>query len=228
MIHQRKKQNSSKVNLTISVVFHVAVILIAFVFAAREGMLGNKLKQITATLVPKEKKPEPPKPKLEEPKKEPRKTEEPKLAALPKPVPAPTSTAPPPSDSASSVAPAAAVLSGFEFAGGKEVLSMSSDPKSLYKAKVERTLREAWKRPNELQDEKFVARVDVTIEATGTIAGYRWVSGSGNNRWDASVREAVESTKHVGSPPPKGFPPNFEVRFDVETEAVEGLQLSKL
>jgi hypothetical protein len=42
------------------------------------------------------------------------------------------------------------------------------------------------------------------------------------------VREVLEATKNVGTPPPKGFPPNFEVRFDVETEAVEGLQLSKL
>src|SRR5262245_19183577 len=100
MIHQRKKRNSSKVNLTISVVFHVLVIMAAFVFAAREGMLGAKMKQITATLVPKEKKPEPPKPKPEEPKPE-EKPEERKVAAVtpPKAIPAPI-TAPPLSDSA--------------------------------------------------------------------------------------------------------------------------------
>ena len=105
---------------------------------------------------------------------------------------------------------------------------MASDPKSLYKAKVERALRDAWKRPPDVQDEKFVALVDVTIEPTGRLAGYRWISGSGNGRWDASVRDVLENTKNVGTPPPKDFPPSFEVRFDVETEAVEGLQLSKL
>jgi protein TonB len=227
MIHQRKKKNSSKVNLTISVVFHVVVILIAFVFAAREGMLGTKLKLITATLVPKEKKPEPPKPKPEEPKPE-EKPEERKVAAItPSKAAAAPVTAPPVSDQGPAVAPAPAVLSGFEFGGGKEVVSMASDPKSLYKAKVERALREAWKRPGDIQDDKFVARVDVSIEPTGRLAGYRWISGSGNNRWDGSVREVLESTKNVGVPP-KGFPASFEVRFDVETEAVEGLQLSKL
>jgi TonB family protein len=137
-------------------------------------------------------------------------------------------TAPPPSDQGPASAPAPAVLSGFEFGGGKEVVSMASDPKSLYKAKVERALREAWKRPSDMQDDKFIARVDVNIEATGRLAGYRWISGSGNSRWDASVREVLENTKNVGTPPPKGFPGSFEVRFDVESEAIEGLQLSKL
>jgi len=58
---QRKKVNSSKVNLTISLVFHSVLIALAFFFAAREGMLGRKLKEITVTIAPKEKKPEPPK-----------------------------------------------------------------------------------------------------------------------------------------------------------------------
>lgn len=230
MIQKRKKSNSSKVNLTVSVAFHGVLIFVAFYFAAREGMLGTKLKQITATLVAREKKPEPPKPKPEEPKAEPQKKEEPKVAAVqPKAIPAPVASAPPAMvDQSPSVAPAPAVLSGFEFGGGKEVVSMASDPKSLYKARVERALREAWKRPNDLQDETFVARVDLSIEPNGRLAGYRWVSGSGNARWDASVREVLDNTKNVGTPPPKGFPPTFEVRFDVESELVENLQLSKL
>ena len=59
----RKKRNSSKVNLTISFIFHGIIILVVFVFAAREGMLGKKLKQLSVTMVPKEKKPGPPKEK---------------------------------------------------------------------------------------------------------------------------------------------------------------------
>ena len=51
MIQQRKKRNSSKVNLIISVIFHSTLVLAVFFFAAREGMLGKKLKQITVTMV---------------------------------------------------------------------------------------------------------------------------------------------------------------------------------
>ncbi|HEV8543059.1 MAG TPA: TonB C-terminal domain-containing protein [Verrucomicrobiae bacterium] len=229
MIQQRKKRNSSKVNLIISVIFHGVLITVAFFFAAREGMLGKKMKQITATLVAKEKKPEPPKPKPEQPKQEPRKVEERKIAvAQPKVAPV-TPVAPPPSvDTGPAVAPAAAVLSGFEFGGGKEVVSMASDPNSVYKAKVERTLREAWKRPSDIQDDNFMARVELSIEPTGRLTGYQWVSGSGNPRWDASVRDVLDHTTAMATPPPTGFPHSFEVRFDVETEVVEGLRLGKL
>ena len=46
MIQERKKTNSSKVNLTISFIFHGILIMVVFFFAAREGMLGKKLKQL--------------------------------------------------------------------------------------------------------------------------------------------------------------------------------------
>ena len=68
MIQQRKKRNSSKVNLTISFIFHGILIVIVFFFAAREGLVGKKLKQLAVTMVPKEKKIEPPKEKPPEPK----------------------------------------------------------------------------------------------------------------------------------------------------------------
>ena len=44
----RRKRNSSKINLTISAVFHAAIIVALFFFAAREGMLGKQLKKIRA------------------------------------------------------------------------------------------------------------------------------------------------------------------------------------
>ncbi len=229
MIHQREKKDSSKANLIVSAVFHGAIILVIFVFAAREGMLGKKLKEISATLVPKEKKPEPPKPKPEVAKEAPKQEEQKVVAAAPPKVEPRATTAPPPSDNqAPAVAPAAAVLSGFEFGGGKEVISMASDPKSLYKAKIERALREAWKRPSDIQDDNFVVRVDLSIEATGRLTGYRWIAGTGNTRWDASVREVLDNTRNVGTPPPKGFPGAVEVRFDVETEAVDPKPLGTL
>ena len=95
MIQERKKTNSSKVNLTISFVFHGILILVVFFFAAREGMLGKKLKQLSVTMT-REKKPEPPKEKPPEPKVEPPKTEQ---AAAKMNVPQPkvdSTSAPPP------------------------------------------------------------------------------------------------------------------------------------
>ena len=50
MIPQSKpkpKKNSSKVNLTISFIFHALLIGVMIYFAAREGYLGKKLKEIT-------------------------------------------------------------------------------------------------------------------------------------------------------------------------------------
>src|ERR1043166_4963051 len=102
---QRRKRNSSKVNLTASVIFHALLIFCVVFFAAREGMLGKKLKELTVTMVPKEKKPEPLKEKPPEPKIEP-----PKVADAPKmaiPPPKIDAAPPPPAvDTAPAVAPA--------------------------------------------------------------------------------------------------------------------------
>lgn len=108
MIPQRKKRNSSKVNLTISFIFHGLLILVVFFFAAREGLVGKKLKQLAVTMVPKEKKPaEPPKEKAAEPKAEQAKTDQAPKAAAPQPK-VETAAAPPPAagDTVPSVAPA--------------------------------------------------------------------------------------------------------------------------
>src|SRR5258708_37717226 len=121
MIHKKKK-NSSKVNLTISTIVHAALIGALVFFAAKEGLLGKKLKQLTVTMVPKEKKPEPPKEKPVEPKIEP-----PKTALTPKaPVEPPKAdpvAAPPASVAVAPIAaPSAASLPAFEFNdGAKEV-----------------------------------------------------------------------------------------------------------
>src|SRR6266481_485257 len=119
---QPRKRNSSRINLTISFVFHAVLILAVFFFAAREGVLGKKLKELTVTMVPKEKKPEPPKEKPPEPKIEP-----PKPSEGPKSVPqAPkvetAATPPPPGNDAPVAAPPPAALPAFDFSdGAKEV-----------------------------------------------------------------------------------------------------------
>lgn len=222
---ERRKRNSSKVNLTISVIFHSTLILAVFFFAAREGMLGKKLKEITVTMVPKEKKPEPPKEKPAEPKVEP-----PKLAEAPKSIaiapPRAETAVPAPVSSAPSVAPAAVSLPAFEFNDGAHDVQ-TGDASSVYKGLVEHALRSHWNRPDNIEDDTFVAEVELTVDAQGNVAGYRWIKGSGNRLWDDSVKTAVAGTKEISRPPPKGFPPSFVVRFDVEAAAAEdGMQLS--
>ncbi len=98
---ERRKRNSSRVNLTISFIFHSVLITAIFYFAAREGMLGKKMKTIVAEMV-KEKKPvEPPKQREEPNVQQARQTEQPKtVAATPPPqartvAPAPAVEAPP-------------------------------------------------------------------------------------------------------------------------------------
>ncbi len=222
MIQQRKKTNSSKVNLTISLIFHGVLILVVFFFAAREGMLGKKLKQLSVTMT-KEKKPEPPKEKPRETKVEPPKTE-PAAAKLNLPPPKVEAATPPPPPATlvpPAAAPAAASLPAFEFNDGAKDVQTISDPNQIYKALVEHTLRSRWDRPEDIADENYVAEIELSIDAKGRVADSRWLKGSGDKRWDDSVKAAVAQTKTISRMPPKGFPEKFLVRFDVETSRTE-------
>ena len=217
---QRKKRNSSKVNLSISFVFHSILVIGLFIFAAREGMLGKKLKEITVTLAPKEKKPEPPKEKPPEPKVEPPKpAEAPKLAVAPPPR---VETAPPPpAQDAPAVAPAAVNLPSFDFSDGAKAVQSVADANGLYKGLVEHALRSRWNRPEDISDDQYVAEVQLDIDVEGKVTGSRWLKVSGNMRWDNSVKAAVAATKMISRPPPKGFPGTFVARFDVASEQTE-------
>src|SRR5271169_6044495 len=136
-MYPRKKRNSSKINLTLSIIFHTALVVVLFFFAARQGILGKKLKEITVTMAPKEKKPEPPKEKPAEPKVEqPKPAEAPKMATAAPPR-VETVAPPPPTEAAPSVAPAPAVISSFEFNDGAKAVQSESDPNALYKGIVE-------------------------------------------------------------------------------------------
>ena len=224
MIQKRKKRNSSKINLIISAIFHTALVLAVVYFAAREGMLGKKLKELAVTMV-KEKPPEPPKPKAAEPKPETPKSDETPKPTVPPPVQ--TVTAPPPAvDTAPAVAPAAVALPSFEFSDGAKEVTSISDPNGIYKALIEHAVRSHWNRPEDIADERFLADVEFTIDTKGGILGTRWVAGSGDTRWDNSVKTAVAQVQNISKPPPKGFPGTFVVRFDVESAQAEGVQLS--
>ncbi len=218
-MNQRKKPNSSKVNLTISVVFHSLLFGAVLFLAAREGILGKKLKMITVTMVPKEKKPEPPKEKPPEPKAEqPKPAEAPKVMAAAAP---PRMAASPPSEAPPAVAPAAAEAPAFEFNDGAKAVETVSDPNAVYKGLIEHALRSRWDRPEDIADENFAAEIELSVDNTGQLGAFRWVKGSGDAKWDESVRAALAKTKTVSRPPPKGFPGKFVVRFDVQSVATE-------
>jgi outer membrane biosynthesis protein TonB len=215
----RKKRNSSKVNLLISFIFHATLVLTLLYFAARGGLLGKQIQKISVEMI-KEKPPEKPK-APEKPKTEPPKIEQPKIAAAPKagpPKETPPSVAAPPT-----VAPPAADLPSFVFEGGKAV-ETSSDPVQLYKGQVEYALRSKWNRPDNLADDSYVAEVEVTVDRQGQISNPILEKGSGNTRWDDSVKQVFKLVKSMDRPPPTNFPSHVTVRFDVQEETEPILQ----
>ncbi|MBL9135558.1 MAG: TonB C-terminal domain-containing protein [Verrucomicrobiales bacterium] len=228
----RRRRNSSKINLLISFVFHGAIVLALFYFAAREGLLGKELKKIAVEMV-KEKPPEEPKPEPEKPSEEIAQAEplqpEPEKETLPPPpvqgAARDASAAPPPVDLAAPpvVAPPPVEVPSFTFGGGRAVRS-SSDPIQLYKGFIEYSLRSRWNRPRDVEDNWFVAEVELSVDSRGRLGEPTWKKSSGHERWDASVRQAIAATPSVDRSPPTNFPPRFLVRFDVmevEEEEVE-------
>ena len=219
-IPQRKKQKQSKISLLVSIGLHVLLAVGVFILAAREGILGKKMKEMTAVVVPAEKK-EPVKPK-EEPKPEVAKvepkTEAPKAVAPPIAV---TSAAPPPSTTAA--APPPAIGADFDFNDGAKAVQTTSDPQALYKQRIEYAFRSRWQKPEGIDDTAYVVEVEVAVAPDGTVKGTDWKRGSGDTKWDATVRDAMASIKSVGGKPPKGFPERFVVRFDAvaDTEPVQ-------
>lgn len=214
--HQHKKRNSSKVNLTISFIFHAVLIGALLYFAAREGLLGKKIQKISVTMVkekPPEKPKEPEKPKAEPPKVEVAKNQPPKYEE-PKPAAAAPVTAPP------VVAPANADVPSFEFEGGKAV-NTESDPVQLYKGYMEYILRSRWNRPDNLDDANYVAEVRVGVDPTGRLTDVQWERGSGDSRWDQSVKDVFKEVPSIDRRPPTNFPAQVTIRFDIQSEETE-------
>jgi TonB family protein len=227
-MNQRRKRNSSKANLIISFVFHSLLVLAVFYFAARQGVMGDKMKTLVATLEQQKPK-EPPKPPKEEPKAEPPKqVEQAKTLAPPPPaIQAKTEEAAPAVEAPPAAAPP--TLDASFFSDGAKAVVEVSDPKLIYKGTVERALRANWDRPEDEKDDEFVAEVELAIDEKGRVTSSRWIKGSGNSRWDKSVKAAVAATKTVGTVPPAGFPPKFTARFDVEmTRTEEVLKLGSV
>ena len=208
----KPKKNSSKVNLTISFVFHALLIGVLVYFAAREGLIGKQLQKIAVEMVkekPPEKPKEPEKPKVEPPKVEPPKVEPPKMVEENKP--APPVVAPP------VVAPPNDEAPAIEFDGGKAV-NTETDPVQLYKGYVEYSLREKWDRPENMDDDNYVAEVRVSVDKAGNLSNVVWQKGSGNEKWDQSVKDVFKVVQNIDRHPPTNFPPQVIIRFDVEQE----------
>jgi len=215
-----EERRSSRINLLISFVLHVALVLVIFFFAARQGYLGNQLREITVQMI-KEKPPEqpkpPPKPPVEIPRPEP-----PKVAETPKPVEAPP-TETPAATAPATVAPPAAELPSFDFDGGKPVVS-STDPVELYRSAMEEVFRSKWNRPQNMDDDRYAVEVQVSVQPDGQISDVQWEKGSGNAIWDESVRQAIASVRSMDNPPPTNFPPYVFIRFDVQEDTEPVLQ----
>jgi hypothetical protein len=216
----RKQKRTSRLSVAISLAFHAIIIGTLTFFAAREGILGKQLKKISVTMLPKEKPPEKPKEKPPEPKPEVAtpKTAEPKVVEIAPQVAEQSATPPPPALAATvapAAAPPAAALPAFDFEGGKAV-ETTSDPNLIYKGYVEYTLRSRWNRPEGLADEHYIAEAEVAIDSAGRVLATTWKRGSGDPAWDNSVKQALAETPNIGRPPPKGFPQQVLVRFDVQ------------
>jgi outer membrane biosynthesis protein TonB len=220
---ERKRRKPSRISFFVSLALHIVMGLAIFYVAARQGILGKKMKEITAVIVPKdEKKPEPQKPKdepkVEQAKPETARTEPAKTAVAAPPV---TSAVPPPA--ASAAAPPPTVGADFDFNDGAKVVQTTSNPVELYKQAVEYAFRSRWIKPDAVDDTGYVAEIDVSVAPDGRVTRAEWKRGSGDNRWDASVRDALKQTANIGRKPPKEFPGMFLVRFDAipDTEPVQ-------
>jgi hypothetical protein len=211
----RKKRNSSKVNLAISFTFHALLVVVGLYFAAQQGWLGEQAKKISVSLIKETPKPKPPEVK---PLPPPPVIAPPKIVSTPKAAPPVAPPAAPPT-----VAPPAQSLPSFDFGGGKEVIS-SSDPVQLYKSSIEYAMRSRWNRPDDMDDDKYVADIQVDVGRDGSLSNPVWQKGSGNKVWDDSVRAVIAQVTSMDRPPPTNFPPQVVIRFDVQDETQDLLQ----
>ena len=199
------------------VVAHVVLILCVAFFASREGMLGKTMKSLTVTMMPKEKPPEIIKPKVEEPLK----------SDIPHPIISTpktetvqqlTPTIPKTELPLIMASPPAVELPAIQFSDGAKDVTTISDPIELYKTYIEHDVKSQWKRIDNINDENYVVMIELTIDNRGKIVDNKWLSGSGDTKWDSSVKDVFSKIKTLSRPPPKGFPNTFQIKFDTTYE----------
>ena len=75
-----------------------------------------------------------------------------------------------------------------------------------------------------MADDSYAAEVEVAVDRKGRISDPVWRKGSGDSRWDGSVRAAIAAVTNLNRPPPTNFPPRIVIRFDVQNETEPVLQ----
>lgn len=216
---------AGKSSVTLSLIFHVLVILGLVFLAAREGVLGEKFKEIAVVIAPKkevkkpekppeEKKPEEVKKPEEEKKPEPPKEEPKQLAKVTEPKPAPRVPEAPPV-MISTPPPPAAIPANFQFSGGGAPVQVSQDPTAVYRSMMEYTLHSGWSYPRQLKDTSLFAEVEVAVSPAGEMSVQNWKHRSGNQEWDASVQRVFQQVRTLRKAPPEGFPRSLVIRFDL-------------
>ena len=194
--------------VAIVVLVHVLAILGLAFLAGREGMLGERMKSLTVSLVPKEKIPEPVKPKAEEPKIE---------IPQPKTSPIVEQSTPHPQKVESVqpvVAPAMSEAPAIDFSDGAKKVITSSDPIELYRAYIQSYLHSQWKTPD---NKDGCVQVKISINEKGTIQKIEWPI-TGTPEWKASVLNVFTQVKSFPKAPPQGFQLTFDIRFDTIEE----------
>ena len=194
---------------------HLILILGLAFLAGREGMLGERMKSLTVSLVPKEKVPEIPKPKSVEEKK----IDISQTVSTPKPaVVEPIATQPNKVESAViTAAPEAVQIADFQFVDGAKNTRSTSDPIELYQLYLQSYLRSQWKMP---ENKDSVSQVKISINDRGIIQKIEWPI-TGTPEWKSSVLEVFTHVKSFPKTPPKGFPLTFDIRFDTVEESYE-------
>jgi hypothetical protein len=56
------------------------------------------------------------------------------------------------------------------------------------------------------------------VDKAGNLSNVVWQKGSGNEKWDQSVKDVFKVVQNIDRHPPTNFPPQVIIRFDVEQE----------
>jgi TonB family protein len=122
------------------------------------------------------------------------------------------------------VAPANDAVQDFVFTDGAKAVNTENDPVQLYKGYLEYSLRAKWNRPENMADDDFVAEVSVNVDKDGTLGSVSWQKGSGDARWDQTVKDVFKTVTHIDRRPPTNFPSVVTIRFDVQEQTEPVLQ----
>jgi TonB family protein len=66
--------------------------------------------------------------------------------------------------------------------------------------------------------------VQVNVDPQGNLNNVAWVKGSGDAKWDQTVKDVFKTITQINRPPPTNFPDHVTIRFDVEEETEPVLQ----